>query len=103
VPEDERASENCLQCEINEVALDSLVFGLLVVAVLIVVQLPDKSSWLDRAARQRAASMRRSAEQSGNDKPLTMTEIVDFTGRVNATHDNLVHLLKLMKKRKSLR
>jgi hypothetical protein len=29
-------------------------------------------------------------------KPLTMTEIVDFTGRVNAIHDRLVTLLKLM-------
>jgi hypothetical protein len=36
-------------------------------------------------------------------KPLTMREIVDFTGRVNDIHDKLIDLLKLMKKRKSSR
>jgi hypothetical protein len=36
-------------------------------------------------------------------KPLTMTQIVDFTGRVNAIHDRLVSLLELMKKPKSSR
>jgi hypothetical protein len=36
-------------------------------------------------------------------KPLTMTEIVDFAGRVNDIHVQLISLLELMKKRKSLR
>jgi hypothetical protein len=36
-------------------------------------------------------------------KPLTMVEIVDFTGRIGDIHEKLISLLKQMKKRKSLR
>jgi hypothetical protein len=36
-------------------------------------------------------------------KPLTMTEIVDFTGRVNAIHDRLISLLKQMNMPKASR
>jgi hypothetical protein len=36
-------------------------------------------------------------------KPLTMVEIVEFTGRVNEIHEKLISVLQRMSKRKSLR
>jgi hypothetical protein len=41
--------------------------------------------------------------QSQKSKPLTIVEIVEFTGRVNEIHGRLISLLTLMKKRKALR
>jgi len=41
--------------------------------------------------------------KSAKAKPLTMVEIIEFTGRVNQIHDKLISLLQRMKKRKPSR
>jgi hypothetical protein len=44
-----------------------------------------------------------SRAESKNVKPMTMVEIVEFTGRVGDLHDSLLNVLRLMEKRKSSR